>query len=82
MNQSDICEFRIFMVEQGERVLVAFYLTAIRPPAVGTVLDIKMFKEKDAYPDQVRVLSVEEASSDEDSDVEQAAIFSVIVEPA
>ena len=63
-------------------MLIATYLTTTSLPTVGTVLNIQMFKEEETYPDQVRVLLLEESSSDEPSIVDQTEIFDVIVEPA
>jgi hypothetical protein len=82
VNSSAIYEFRIFIIEQDQRVLIATYLTTTSLPTVGTVLNIQMFKEEEGYPDQVRVLRLEETLSDEPSIVDQTEIFDVIVEPA
>ena len=77
-----IYEHRIFLVEHGARVRIATYFTTDPPPAAGALLDITMFREEEAYPEQVKVLSLEEAASDEPSIVNQAKIFYVTVERA
>lgn len=55
-----IFEFRVFLEENGQGVLIAQYFCSDEPPDVGSLLDIRSFKERPEYPDEVKVLSVKE----------------------
>jgi len=69
------------MEEQGQKVLIASYFSAELPPAIGKVLDIREYKEASEYPDQVKVLSVEEPAHTAPSIVAHETIVFVMVEP-
>ena len=81
MDTSSTYEYQIFMEEQGSRVLIASYFSQSKPPATGSVIDIKHFKEEDAYPDRVRVLGIEEPPYDETSIAARQIVVHIIVQP-
>ncbi len=77
-----IQEFQIFMQVEGQQLLVASYFSGGHPPDIGQILDISLFKVEPAYPDAVRVLSLEEHDDVVPSGTLALIVYSVLAEPA
>lgn len=72
-------EYRVFLEEDGQKALIASF-SSTSAPKIGKVINIRSFKEDDKYPDQVKVLAVEQ--HDEQNDAGKVSVFSLLVEPA
>lgn len=73
-------EYMVFLLQEEEPVLVAQYFSDDELPKVGDVLQITVFKLGPAYPDQVKVLSIEALDYIKTSH-DDPAKFSIIAEP-
>ena len=80
-NSAPSYDYRILMEEQGKKVQIASYFSSALPPAVGTVLDIRQFKEASGFPDKVKVSGVEEPPRYMAVIVPHSTIMFVKVEP-
>ena len=72
--------YRVFMEVDGQKTLIANYSSTTRPPDAGNVINIRSFRDKPEYPDQVKIVSVE-AHAEEDAP-ETGTVFHLMVEPA
>jgi hypothetical protein len=73
-------DYQLFMIEKGDRILVASYFAQNDPPTIGTVMDIAMFKEEGRFPNRVRVLSVDVPTEPWSSEVRPVKV-NLLVEP-
>ena len=73
-------DFQIFMIEKGDRVLIASYYTQSELPTVGMVLNIDLFKEEERFPNRVRVRSVDVPTAPRSSEVQPVRV-DLLVDP-
>ena len=73
-------DFQFFMIEKGDRVLIASFHTQGELPAVGTVINIELFKEEERFPNRVRVRSVDVPTTPRSSEVQPVRV-NLLVEP-
>lgn len=75
-----VYEYLIFMLQEGEPVLIAQFFSDDVLPKAGDILQINVFKKADHYPDQVKVLSLEELDHIKTSQ-DDPVKYSIIAEP-